>query len=339
MITIKEISDRLGLSQTTVSNVVRGKTSEVSPKTVARVQAALEQYHYVPNMSARTLAQKSSRIIGMILRYNAQKDENPLRDPFAGELLGGVEAAVRAAGYFLLVSAASSIGEVLHLIETWNIDGLVLVGFHEGENLQISSQTKKPLVFIDCYFGPDAPAYSNVGLDDRAAARRMTEYLIAKGHRGLAFLADNRVGVDAQRWAGFCDALAAAGLPCGEEHFVPLAAEPEALPQSLAALPARRGALTALLFASDYYAVRGIHFLQDHGCTVPGDFSVAGFDDNLLARHTRPRLTTILQDPTAKGKAACAMLLDRIKHKTPAGQHLVLETTLVERDSVAPLAP
>ena len=65
MITIKEISDRLGLSQTTVSNVVRGKTSEVSPKTVARVQAALEQYHYVPNMSARTLAQKSSRIIGM----------------------------------------------------------------------------------------------------------------------------------------------------------------------------------------------------------------------------------------------------------------------------------
>lgn len=92
MITIKEIAQMLGMSTTTVSNVIHGKTKEVSQATIEKVEAALEEYNYIPNISARNLAQNESKIIGVAMRSRKDKyDDNALKDPFTGELIGGIE--------------------------------------------------------------------------------------------------------------------------------------------------------------------------------------------------------------------------------------------------------
>ena len=98
MITIKEIASRLGLSTTTVSNVIHGKTKEVSAETIARVQKFLEEVEYVPNINARNLAQGQSKIIGVVLKtldFRLWYSDNILSDPFVAEMIGGIERAVR----------------------------------------------------------------------------------------------------------------------------------------------------------------------------------------------------------------------------------------------------
>lgn len=95
MITIKDMAEMLGISTTTVSNVIHGKTSEVSQKTVERVEKLLDKYEYVPNISARSLSQNSSKIIGVALKCRKDKYANLFSDPFFGELIGALEAEIR----------------------------------------------------------------------------------------------------------------------------------------------------------------------------------------------------------------------------------------------------
>lgn len=100
MITIKEIAARLGLSTTTVSNVIHGKTKEVSAETIARVQKFLEEVEYVPNINARNLAQGQSKIIGVVLKtldFRLWYSDNILSDPFVAEMIGGIERALSRA--------------------------------------------------------------------------------------------------------------------------------------------------------------------------------------------------------------------------------------------------
>ena len=94
-------------------------------------------------MSARALAQNSSHIIGVVLKFIPKKELNALQDPFAGELMGALEACIREAGYYMMLHVASSVQEIVHLMQTWNVDGLVLTGFHAQDYRQIRSQSQK----------------------------------------------------------------------------------------------------------------------------------------------------------------------------------------------------
>lgn len=335
MVTIKEIAERLGLSATTVSNVIHGNTKEVSRQTIEKVERMLRDCQYVPNRNARTLAQHSSRIIGVVMRYHVSDERNAIQDPFNGELLGSLEASIREAGYYMMLYATSDPKEILALTLEWNVDGLILLGLHAKDCQHIKRQTDKPVVFIDCYFLSDGIDYANVGLEDRSAAYLMTQYLLRQGHSKIAFAADNRVGVDEERFQGYCDALREAGLPGSAPRFLMLDAQEEKLRICLDQIFAQIGTFTALFFASDYYAMRCIYDLQDRGVHVPEEFSVAGFDDNLLGRNMRPRLTTMRQDPTLKGKLAIEMLLRLIAGTVPEMFNIRLPAELIIRNTVA----
>ena len=113
MVTIKEIASELGLSSTTVSNVIHGKTSEVSPETIERVREFLDEVGYIPNISARNLARNSSQIIGLVLKTQNYAYENILADPFVSEMVSGIEEAVRSAGFMLMLCIFSTIRELL----------------------------------------------------------------------------------------------------------------------------------------------------------------------------------------------------------------------------------
>ena len=94
---------------------------------------------------------------------------------------------------------------------------------------------------------------------------------------------------------------------------------------------------TACLFISDYYAVEAMDYLLDHGIRVPEDISVTGFDDNILSRIIRPRLTTVHQNVTKKAQAALRMLFDILDQAVEEPVSLTLSTRVVRGESVKDL--
>ena len=334
MITIKDMAEMLGISTTTVSNVIHGKTSEVSQKTVERVEKILEEYEYVPNISARSLTQNSSKIIGVAFKCRKDKYINLFTDPFFGELIGALEAEIRAQGYFMMTYTSNDISEIIRNVLTWNVDGLILVGMLHDDFIRIKSRYKNPTVLIDSYAPREIMNYVNVGLEDEEGAYAITRYLLKMGHRKIAFLADNMEGVDYTRYLGYQRALAESGLEMEEENlliFHPGTVERES---SLRELYYRCKNYTAFMCCSDYYAVLLMNYFMDRGIKIPEDLSITGFDNNLMSRVVRPALTTVGQDVTKKGRLAVECLLKMIQGTELTEWDVKLPTELVIRDSV-----
>ena len=332
--TIKEIADKLGVSSTTVSNVIRGKDKQVSPAMKKKVQAALKEFNYTPNIGAVNLARKRSKIIGVIF-FQMVNTENGLQDPFAAELIGSIEETIRQAGYYMMLYISDSISEIMYWLTGWNMEGLIVLGSNPVSRKELQERFHKPVVFIDSFLSPDEQDHYNVGLDDRGGAHYMTRYLLEQGHRRILFAADNLTSVDAVRYRAFRSALKDFGLNTDkEDNFFLLEPQPDKLQKSMDFLCKKISSYTAVFCASDYYAVKLIGTFHDHGIRVPNDVSVVGFDDNYIAELCRPRLTTVHQDVSLKGSTAVRILTAVLEDRYNSGQEVLLPTKLIIRDSV-----
>lgn len=335
MATIKEIADIVGVSATTVSNVIHGKVKQVSPAMVEKIRKALEEYGYTPNISARNLASNKSKIIGVIMKSHHGHECNRFIDPFISELLGEIERCANKMGYYVMVYASQDIQELKNYIISWNIDGMVMVGFVAEEIRAVQAVCRRPMALIDVYGFSGMENCIGIGLKDRDGMYLLARYVISCGHRKIAFLADNDTNLDHERRIGFVQAVEEAGLKAEPEDFVRIIPAGYYQIANMDEIYSRSFRYTAMMCCSDYYAALVLNGLKDRGRKVPEDISVTGFDDNYLARFVRPALTTVRQDMGQKGRAAveslCAMM------ETPGekySRNIVLPTELVIRDSV-----
>ena len=337
MITIKEIASKLGLSTTTVSNVIHGKTKEASAETIERVQKFLEEVEYVPNINARNLAQGQSKIIGVVLKsldFRLWPSDNILSDPFVAEMIGGIESAVREAGYYMMLYISDDIAEIIQHISIWNVDGLILFSMMDDDGNRVAAKYHKPIVCIDTYSSEINDNFVNVGLDDTKGTYDAVKYLTDNGHRKIGFVSDNRVGVDRARFWGYRKALAEAGIEYSDRDFFLLEPSREIFDKNVEKLCKRAQDYTALFCCSDIYASIMMSALKEKGIRIPEDMSIVGFDDNLFSRLCSPALTTVHQDASEKGRVAVETLIGMIMGKEPASREIRLETSLVIRDTV-----
>ena len=334
MVTIKQMAEMLGTSTTTVSNVLHGKTGEVSPAMVEKVKKVLEEYDYIPNINARNLARNRSGIIGLAMKASRSKYENFIKDPFAGELTGAVEGRIRAKGYFTMLYISDDITEIINSVATWNVDGLILMGMLKEDGKLLKEKIKKPMVFVDCYFRDSSFNYVNVGLEDRKGCYEITKYLIGKGHRRIAYLADNCKGVDYERFKGYESALGEAGISWNKNDFIMMRPSGGDLSMVFEDVYRRIRDFTAFVCASDYYAANIMNYLNDRGVKIPEELSIVGFDDNIYSRMVRPALTTVHQDVSEKGRIAVEKLVKMIHKEDYEENHTMLPVHVVERDSV-----
>lgn len=100
---LQDIADQVGVSRTTVSNVLHGNTKKVSKEMIRKISEILNQEGYVPNTSSRELTRKGSCIIGLVLGYNCVHGIPSLRDTFVAELLSGVEETAHRNGYYVML--------------------------------------------------------------------------------------------------------------------------------------------------------------------------------------------------------------------------------------------
>ena len=336
MIRIKDIADRAGVSPTTVSNVIHGKTGRVSKATVEKINRILKEMEYVPSISARMLANNSSGLIGVALGFMKKGNASSFEDPFVSAMLGNLEYQIREHGYYMMLVARHEKDDLMQQALGWNFDGMIAMALKEKEIAELSERLGKPLVTIDQYLPPELGVRS-ITMDDRGGAYQMSQYLIGKGHKKFLFLSDCDLGVDHYRWLGVRQAMEEAGIEDFESRHIVIPWNPEQREKAYEEMLPFFKKQTALFFSSDYYALEASNFLQNRRIKVPEEISIAGFDDVTYATLARPKLTTVHQMVDGKARRAVEVLMHLIQDEPVQKDIPPLPTTLVERESVRDL--
>ncbi len=341
MVTIKDIAQVTGVSCTTVSNVIHGRAHRVSAETIEKINAAIKQLGYVPNMSARSLVSNSSKVIGFINHVVTKQDSNFMEDPFHSVFIGVIEHTLRQNGYYLMLRTVETADELLAFLQNWNVDGLFFTGIFKDTFFDALTSLTIPVVLVDSYVHQSS--ICNIGLEDYKGSFTSTSYLISKGHKRIAFASPSirDGGVLQERFLGYKAALEAASIPFdpalvveGEMDY----ASCLEVSEQLVKIPA----LTGLVVTADVMAAGIMAGFRQKGVLVPDQISVVGFDDISLCKVISPPLTTIHQDMNQKGALAVDMMLQKLEGHTlsPAESEITLPIHLVERDSVrAIIAP
>lgn len=335
-VTIKDIADELGVSTATVSNVINGKTKKISDKTIERVQKALDEKQYIPNMAGILLAQNSSKIICVIISNHEKYEGNILQDPFISALMDSFAVEIEKNNYFMMVKITDNINEIIKYSSMWNMAGLFLIGFCEQDYNSLRKRIHIPFVVMDGFFEPKEKC-GNISIDDFQGGYLMGEYLIKQGHRKIMYLSDNDMCMDHNRYLGLAKAFKDNKLDRKnlKLEIIPTYREERQLYYDK--LKNEIHNYTAIFCASDAYAIEVINYLKDYGYNIPEDISIAGFDDIPAGKIIRPALTTIRQDIKMRASKAILLLKELIDGNVKEN-NLILPVELIERDSVAYLS-
>ncbi|MFN8465654.1 MAG: LacI family DNA-binding transcriptional regulator [Caldilineaceae bacterium] len=334
-----DIARACGVSPSTVSLVLRNKPG-IPDDTRRRVLSAAQELGYwraKSNAIESPVSQRPLRTVGLLIKADA--GQAPAANPFYSHVLAGIEDACRAKHVNLLyatlpVDANNRVTAAPRLLDSDTVDGLLLVGaFLDAPLYRLLGSGSRPLVLVDAYAavsGCDA-----VLSDNMRGAAEMVGYLLDHGHCNIGMVGG---GEDAypslrERRQGYCDALRAAGVAMDYlADCTPNDAE-EATRRLLLANPQ----LTALFCCNDHVALRAARAAQRLGRRIPGDLSLAGFDDIDFAAHLEPPLTTMHVDKIAMGRLAVQQLEARFAFPTNDQVTALLRPRLVERSSVATL--
>lgn len=341
MPTIKQIAQKAGVSPTTVSNVIHGKTDKVSPHLREKIEIILGEENYAPNMAANILAHNDSRIVSVIMFSETRRDETQLEDPFSYTILGNIEAELRKHGYYLMVHTTSDEDEILRLAKSWKLAGVILLWVPQSVIPALNLNVDCPIVHIDSYDLNENPDYLRVGLEDKRGGYEIGRYFISMGHHKLVFLSDSQElkGSDYLRFSGCRDALSEAGIPLADDAYLPLSKDREERNEIYRDLMTEPLLYSGMIFSSDYYAAEAITYYRGIGVDVPRDISITGFDDNVFSRMTMPGITTIHQDAGQKGQIAVELLMKTINGESVPQSYINLPVKLIIRDSVRFLTP
>ena len=334
MTTLKDIAKAAGVSMTTVSNVINGNHGRVSADTVEKIRSIIKESGYVPNQAARSLAQRESRIVAVIIQ--AIGKENLFRNPYTAEYVGALTVELYEKGYYPLIRYTDDYRDVEADLRGWNVAGAIFSGTFPRHLKNIKSLTMVPTVFTDCYFR--IPGANHVGVDDVSGGQLAAEYLAEKGHKRMAFVANSidESDVDQHRLEGFRRGLEPYGIELTDEFVLPTPATVYDR-DMLNALVSRADRPTAIFCTADRVAAQLMQSLNSLGFSVPGDFSVMGFDDLPMAEITNPPLTTLRQDIGQKAQLVVDMLVRHIRNKSLPEERTLMGVKLVERSSVRQL--
>lgn len=337
MPTIKDIAKYTGVSPTTVSNVIHGRFSKVSPETKEKVEKALKELDYSSHMAGRLLGKHGSRIIGVIIQDESALIEQFYDNPYHGELIQALEFNIREIGYFMMFHRVSNFNEGARLVDMWDLEGVIVSGASNEDISRWQEKVKVPIVFLDSYAKEAQAPLLSVGLEDYEGAFKMTKHLIDYGHEQLMFIAKeenpaNWEGVDAFRARGFLEAAKERGVQAELYGLISTYRHYQTAIKNLVAQ--EFNGCTALFFASDLLAVQSVSELNTLGIKVPEDISIVSFDGTPYSRYANPQISSVYQDVQEKASVAVTLLLNAIQSQEVFSKHYRIGTELVYGSSV-----
>ncbi|SHK56433.1 transcriptional regulator, LacI family [Shimia gijangensis] len=329
--TIEDVAKLAGVSIATVSRAIR-TPEKVAESTRKRVTAAIARTGYTANAMAQNLRMRRSRMV-MVLTPS-------IADPNFPGILIGLEKAANERGYAVLIGntdGSISLEENhLRFLSAGMVDGLILLTGH----LPVAGQPESPINAFPPMIAATRPVTRSevtyVGVDDVAAAKMATEYLVSLGHRKIAYVASSTTDpVSDLRSEGYRHGLAE-GANTLEEWIIEGDGSSEGGRAAVERLFIKDTLPTAFFCFNDDTAIGVIGALQLRGYSVPKDFSVIGFDDIPFANNITPALTTIRQPRTKIGEHAMEFLLDGLAGTGTSQKEKLLHGDLVVRESCGP---
>jgi DNA-binding LacI/PurR family transcriptional regulator len=330
-VSLKDVAEHAGVSIKTVSNVVNNYP-HVTPGMRARVQEAIDELGYRPNMTARHLRKGRTGIIALAVPE--------LGNPYFAELAGAVVDAAAEHEFTVLLDHTRGDREQEVLVSQGFranvIDGLILSPLElESEDLR-GRTDDVPLVLLG-EREYDLP-YDHIAIDNVAAARTAVRHLLSRGRTRIAYLGARTDSANRPahlRLAGWREELTAAGVPAPDSLVVPVGGWDRAEGARAMARLLDSGVRPDAVFAyNDLVAIGAMRVLHERGLRVPWDVAVAGFDDIEEGRFGAVTLTTVSPDKQAIARMAVASLLRTLSGRAePGGRELTAEFRLIERES------
>lgn len=347
MVTINQIAKEANVSKMTVSNVINKRYNKVSDATREKVEALLKQYHYTPNLNARSLVNADSKMIAVI-EY-AEDDEDAsiyFNDPFMAELLAAIDTNVTNQHFFTMIRHVTSVEEITILRKNWNLAGAIVVGLNPKYFEKLMMSLNVPTVFIDSFVSRSAVdsvfrrarrSMCFINSDDFNGARMATNHLIEKGCQKVGFLGFqfNSPGVVSERLDGYMQALSQADMPLVERRVIRAKNKGKLDPEfkRIGQLVTKHE-LDGLFVTSDLAASQLLHYLHENTAVrVPTDLALIGFDNMYFSSWMVPALSTVSQDIIKQGQMAVDFLT-KVKSGSEARSEFInLPVSLVLRES------
>ena len=326
---IKDIARLARVSHPTVSRALQNSPL-VNAKTAEKIRKIAKESGYRASAVARGLVTKRTRTIGLVVTTVA--------DPFTSEVVTGIEQTANDHGYcvFLADSNADPDRErkIVQSFAEQRVDGIIVTSSRVGAlYLPLLSEMMVPIVLVNDQH-PGAFVHS-VMICNQEGSRAVAEHLVGLGHRRIAYIGDQfGYQSDTERFAGYKEALDAAGIPFFPELVVRGDGKPEAAMRAMNDLLALNSPPTAVCCYNDMSALGAMRSIHMQGLRVPEDISIAGFDDLFVASYTQPPLTTVRQPMRRMGQLAMENLI-----KLMSGQESVvrikIHAELIVRESTA----
>lgn len=335
--TQKDVAQRAGVSRSTVSYVLNDQQADlkvpISEETRQRVWQAIAELGYEPDARAQSLRRGNTNIVGVIIPV--------IQNPFFWQILSGIADELQEAGYTLHLAlnpqnsqqGANSIRELTR----HRVDGFILLAgvkhLVPGLNNYLR-QAGQPVVEItatEAEFDHVIHGYSG-------GTRELMAHLIELGHRKIGFIygvTQETQGFD--RLHIYRQMLQEHGLPNNRDYEVHCGDLLEDAYQAAYTLLNRPDRPTALMVINDLLAIAVMRAAGDLGLTIPGDLSVAGFDDIEFSNYTLPRLTTVSGKAENSGRDAVRLLLRRIEQPDLPRQVTTTDVQLIVRESTGPV--
>ncbi|GAA1946790.1 LacI family DNA-binding transcriptional regulator [Microbacterium aquimaris] len=343
-VTIQEVAAAAGVSASSVSNLLNGRTGKMVPATRERIERAIADLGYRPNRAARQLRSGRTQTLGLVVPS--------VGNPFWGAFAREVEVAALELGCNVLLcnSERDAARERRYVEELWE-DGIrsiiLCTSLPSLDHVADVIEDGLRLVTFDRPAQPNDPAsVISISIDNNVGGQIATSHLLGLGHDKIAFVSGSIRSVNrAARYRGYCDAIEAAGMSVtdmpswtgfGAEQFgdVEAAQVGRAAAHALLAPDADRP--TAIVAVNDMTALGFCRGARDMGLVVGEDVSVIGFDGIILAELYDPPLTSVRQPIGEMARLAVGEAVQAGARSDGAGRSVLLRPEIVVRESTRP---
>lgn len=338
-VTINDIAEKAGVSKTTVSFAFNAP-ERISKQMYEKIMEIAKDCGYIPNPVARTMTTNRIGTVGILL---PQSVEIVLKNPYITEFMQGVGSYVSGRGFSITIVSPID-GSLTNAVRIAVVDGFITVGLEEYmEAFQILHDRHVPFVTVDVPTSDDVPS---VVSDDRDGCRKIMEKTLELGHRNIAIIGvkppvqyreREHSLIRDTRMAGYADALAEYGMSIQDVDLYDSHTSHEDGMRTASSIFLGKKRPTAVLCMSDIIALGVIDYCRHNDISVPEDVSVCGFDDIQSGVYSSPKLTTVSQNISEKGRCASELLLSVIEKKE-VKLHRNIPTHLVMRESLGSAA-
>lgn len=331
IVTIDDVAKRASVSKSTVSQYLNKRYDYMSEQTKERIKNVIEELGYQPNIVARSLKQKTTSTIGVIVAN--------ILHVFSTQVIRAIEDICHDYDFHIIVCNADDDPKkekkYIEMLRAKQVDGMII--FPTGGNISLYKKMineQFPIVFVDRSI-PVIPI-SSIILDNEKATKLAVDYIVDKGYERIAIMTTSiikNISTRIERISGYKKALKDKGIIINENYIKSL--DVKQIQEGLREMLSLENPPQAVIAGNDLTLMEILAFIKNNHLKIPANLGIIGIDDVSFANFFSPSLTTIAQPTFEMGKAAAEILLNKIQKKEVKTDQTILrfEPKLIIRES------